>query len=294
MRMSLFSGLDEICQEHVSLREHTWLKLGGAARYLLRPRDVDELREVVRRCRENSVPMHVLGMGANLLVGEAGVNGAVIKLDRNGFTRIHIDGEHLTVGAGADLRRLVIRTTHGGLAGLHCLAGIPGTVGGGIRMNAGGAWGDIGSVVQRVHVMDLDGEVVSHDREELVFEYRRTSLAEPFILAVEFSLSESDPKEVLRQVREIWTYKKNTQPLRSHNAGCIFKNPRQMSAGALIDQAGLKGERVGGAVVSERHANFIIAEPGAKASDVLKLISLIRERVHKQFAVRLELEIQVW
>jgi len=290
----LFSGLDDICREHVLLREYTWLRLGGPARYFLRPTGTTQLREVFRRCRENGVPIYVLGMGANLLVGESGVNGAVVKLNGDLFNQIAVEGDRLTVGAGADLRRVVVRTVREGLAGMHCLAGIPGTVGGAIRMNAGGAWGDIGSLVQRLEVMDTDGETIRRERDELVFEYRRTSLAEPLILQAEFTLSPSDPKQVLQQVREIWTYKKNTQPLRTHNAGCIFKNPRQMSAGALIDQAGLKGARCGGAVVSDRHANFIVAEPGTKASDVLKLISIVREKVADQFGVHLELEVQVW
>ncbi len=292
--MGLFSGLDDICEEYVSLSEYTWLKLGGPARYFLRPTTEAQLRKVFQRCRDNGVPVYVLGMGANLLVGEAGVNGAVVKLEGTSFGRIKMDGELLTVGAGADLRRVVVKTVRAGLAGMHCLTGIPGTVGGAIRMNAGGSWGDIGSVVQRIRVMDADGKTTWRERDELVFEYRHTNLAEPIILRAEFALSDSDPKQVLRQVREIWMHKKNTQPLRTRNAGCIFKNPRQMSAGALIDQAGLKGTRCGGAVISERHANFITAEAGTKSSDLLKLISIVREKVHQQFGVHLELEVQVW
>lgn len=272
----------------------TWYGLGGPARYLLRPTTEDQLTEIVHRCRENGVPMYVLGMGANLLVGEAGVNGAVIKLDGEHFSQIAIDGDRVVVGAAADLRRVIIRTVREGLAGLHCLAGIPGTTGGAIRMNAGGAWGDIGSLIQRVHVMDANGRVFCRERDELVFEYRRTSLADPLILGAEFQLTVSDPKHVLQQVREIWTYKKNTQPLRVRSAGCVFKNPRQMSAGALIDQAGLKGLSCGGAMVSTRHANFIVARQGTKPSDVLKLIAIVREKVFEKFGVHLELEIQVW
>jgi len=292
--MSLFSGLDDICQEYVPLSGYTWYGLGGPARYLLRPTTEEQLRDILRRCRENGVPIYVLGMGANLLVGEAGVNGAVIKLDGELFSRIAVEGDRVRVGAAADLRRVIIRTLREGLAGLHCLAGIPGTTGGAIRMNAGGAWGDIGSLVQRVHVMDANGQTFWRERDELVFEYRHTSLAEPLILATEFQLTPSDPKQVLQQVREIWTYKKNTQPLRVRSAGCVFKNPRQMSAGALIDQAGLKGLSVGGAIVSTRHANFIVARPGTKPSDVLKLIAIVREKVWERFGVHLELEIQVW
>jgi len=292
--MSLFSGLENICRDHVPLSGLTWYGLGGPARYLLRPTTEDQLTEIVHRCRENGVPMYVLGMGANLLVGEAGVNGAVIKLDGEHFSQIAIDGDRVVVGAAADLRRVIIRTVREGLAGLHCLAGIPGTTGGAIRMNAGGAWGDIGSLVQRVHVMDANGRVFCRERDELVFEYRRTSLADPLILGAEFQLTVSDPKQVLQQVREIWTYKKNTQPLRVRSAGCVFKNPRGLSAGELIEQAGLKGTRIGGAVVSEHHAGFIVAEPKCTSQDVLRLIDLVRAQVHDRMGVELELEIDVW
>jgi len=292
--MSLFSGFENVCQEYVPLSQYTWYGLGGPARFLLRPTSDEQLHEIFKRCRENSLPIYVLGMGANLLVCEAGVNGAVIKLDGERFSQITVEGDVAKVGAGADLRRVLIRTVREGLAGLHCLAGIPGSVGGAIRMNAGGAWGDIGSLVQRVHVMDANGQRYVRERDELVFEYRRTSLAEPIILAAEFQLTSSDSKQVLQQVREIWTYKKNTQPLRVRSAGCVFKNPRQMSAGALIDQAGLKGLTVGGAIVSTRHANFIVARPGTKPSEVLKLIAIVREKVWERFGVHLELEIQVW
>ena len=190
--------------------------------------------------------------------------------------------------------RLVLRCVRDGLSGLECLTGIPGTVGGCVRMNAGGAFGDIGNCVENVEVMTEGGEVFTRQRAELAFGYRTTNIAAKIILSAEFRLTEDDPHRILNQVKQIWIYKKNTQPLSQRNAGCVFKNPRGLSAGALIDRAGLKGRRVGGAYVSTKHANFILADPGATASDVLKLINIIREEVYKKSEVYLELEIEVW
>jgi len=161
-------------------------------------------------------------------------------------------------------------------------------------MNAGGAFGDIGSSVESVTVMSEEGEVFTRFRNDLAFGYRSTNIASKFILAAEFRLVDDDPHTILKQVKQIWIYKKNTQPLGYRNAGCVFKNPRGLSAGALIDRAGLKGRRVGGAVVSERHANFILVREGATASDVLKLINIIRETVYRKSEVYLELELEVW
>jgi len=292
--MKLFAGLEEIVRPDEPLSRHTWFALGGPATYFVEPRALDELREVVTRCRENDVPMFVLGEGANLLVDDAGVKGAVIRLGEGEFGETRREKDLLHAAAGADVGRLVLGCVREGMTGLECLTGIPGSVGGCVRMNAGGAFGDIGNVVESVEVMTADGEVFTRHREDLAFAYRSTNITSKFILSADFRLAEDDPQRVLRQVKQIWIYKKNTQPLGRSNAGCIFKNPRGISAGALIDRAGLKGRRVGGAYVSEKHANFILTDAGARASEVLKLISIIRDEVYKRSEVYLELEIEVW
>ena len=161
-------------------------------------------------------------------------------------------------------------------------------------MNAGGKFGDVGNCIESVRVMTENGEIFTRSRNDLVFAYRSTNISSKFILDAEFRLVDDDPQRILKQVKQIWIYKKNTQPLGRHHAGCIFKNPRGVAAGALIDRAGLKGKRVGGAHVSEKHANFILTAPETSASDVLKLINIIRETVSKNNEVYLELEIEVW
>jgi UDP-N-acetylmuramate dehydrogenase len=207
---------------------------------------------------------------------------------------VRFAGQTVEVGAGVDMQKLLLRTVRQGLAGIECLAGIPGTVGGGIRMNAGGKFGDFGAVITRVQVMDIEGTVFDRTKDDLVFEYRHTNIAAKFILGATLELDEDDPERIMRKTKEIWMYKRNSQPLNTKNCGCIFKNPRGLSAGALIDQAGLKGFRVGGAEVSTKHANFIVAHPGCKAADVLKLIHLIREKVFDKNEIHLESEVQIW
>ena len=292
--MKRFAGLEEIVRRDQPLAPETWLHIGGPADWLIEPQSVEQLREVVRRCRENNVPMRVLGRGANLLIDDAGVQGAVLRLRAGEFAEVEPTETGIRAGAGADMGKLVLRCVREGRSGLEALTGIPGSIGGCVRMNAGGAFGDIGAAVESVDVMSADGEVFTRYRGDLAFAYRSTNINAPLILRSEFRLTEDDPHRILKQVKQIWMYKKNTQPLGGRNAGCIFKNPRGLSAGALIDRAGLKGRRVGGAHVSQKHANFILADDGAHASDVLKLINIIRETVYKKNEVYLELEIEVW
>jgi UDP-N-acetylmuramate dehydrogenase len=289
-----FEGLEEIVAEDAPLAPLTWYRIGGPAKYLIRPRSAEELQEAVGRCAENEIPVYVLGLGANLLVGDAGVNGAVFRLDQEYWRRVKIDGPRVEVGAGVDMQKLLLRTVRAGLGGVECLAGIPGTIGGGIRMNAGGKFGDLGAVVQRVAVMDARGERFERTKDDLVFEYRSTNISARFVLGATLELEPEDPDRILKRTKEIWMFKRNTQPLNTKNAGCMFKNPRGLSAGALIDQAGLKGLRVGNAEVSAKHANFIIAHPGCAADDVLKLIEIMREKVHEKHQIHLETEVKVW
>jgi len=292
--MSCFADLEHLVTVDEPMSAHTWMRLGGPAQYFIRPTTLEELTEVVVRCRDNDIPVRVLGRGANLLVADAGLQGAVIHLGQGAFVDVVTEGTNVKAFGGADMGAVVLGCVRKGLAGMECLTGIPGSVGGCVRMNAGGAFGDIGSVIETVHVMNEDGHVFTRHRDDLAFGYRSTDIHATFILAAEFTLAEDDPHRILRQVKQIWIHKKNTQPFQAGTAGCIFKNPRGLSAGALIDRAGLKGKRIGGAYVSEKHANFIIADKGATADDVRALIDLIRGTVHAAHEVDLELEIEVW
>jgi len=292
--MSIFSGLEKIVKTDCHLCNYTWFGLGGSADYVITPCNIDELAAAVQRCNDNDLPFRIIGYGSNLLVRDEGVRGAVIKLEGEEFSRVDYKGETLNVSAGASLSKLVLDCVRKGLGGLESLTGIPGSAGGAVMMNAGGTFGDIGASVESVTLMDKDGGIFEKAKPELVFDYRRVNITARMILGAKLKLVETDPEQMLRTTKEIWIYKKNSQPLNTRNAGCIFKNPRGLSAGAMIDRAGLKDTRVGGAVVSEKHANFIIAEEDCKSSDVLELIDLIRGRVKEEFDIELELELEIW
>jgi UDP-N-acetylmuramate dehydrogenase len=292
--MNIFSGLEKIVKRDFTLAPMTWYGLGGNADYFITPTSVDELKKVVQRCRQNSIPMYVLGFGSNLLVSDEGVRGAVIKLSGEEFTTAKFEGEWLTAWGGADLSKLVLACVRKELSGLEGVAGIPGSIGGAVRMNAGGNFGDIGASVDSVVLMDYDGNVFERQKPDLEFQYRWTNISAKFILCAKIKLTPAEPDQILRTIKEIWIYKKNSQPLNTKNSGCVFKNPRGLSAGALIDRAGLKGKQIGGAQVSEKHANFIMAIKGCTSDDVLKLINLVRQTVKEQFDIDLELELEIW
>ncbi len=293
----LLDGLNLAVEPDAPIGARTWYRCGGRAALLAKPANAAQLSSLIERCNDRLVPVYVMGGGANLLIGDAGVDGVVVRLENDSFRQIRIEGTTLTAGPGVDLFTLVSATCKAGLAGLAHLAGIPGTVGGAIRMNAGGAYGDIGESVVRVQLMSSEGQVYYRNRDDLDFGYRRTNIVAPFILDVEFDLFEEDPAALNRRMREIFMFKKTSQPMADKSAGCTFKNPpRDVAppAGKLIDDAGLKGRTIGKASVSDVHANFIVAEPGCQADDVIRLMSEVAAEVHAKFGVTLEREVVVW
>jgi UDP-N-acetylmuramate dehydrogenase len=217
-----------------------------------------------------------------------------VSLSNRSFSNVAISGSTVTVGGGAKLPNVITATVGAGLAGLEPLVGIPGTIGGALHGNAGTQAGDIGQWTSRATVMTRSGEVITRERDDLVFAYRQSSLDELVILNARLELEVEDSDEITKRMQKQWIFKKANLPMAHENTGCIFKNPRGMSAGMLIDQAGLKGERVGEAEVSQRHANFIIAHPGASSRDVLKLIDVVRSRIVERMGIELETELEIW
>lgn len=300
---ALFADLAVRVETDVSLAAHTWFGIGGRADVLVHPQDDAALSTLLHRCHQGGIPVHVLGSGANLLVADEGVDGVVIKLDEPSFRAVRSNAEGvigtLRVGAGADLAKLVQDCARRGLEGLSPMAGIPASVGGAVRMNAGGRYGAIGDVVHGVCMLLPDGSRVVYPREQLRFDYRESSLPTGVILWATFSLTEEDPVRVRDRVKEIFNYKKSTQPLADHSAGCMFRNPigpdgMRVSAGLLIDRAGLKGERIGGAAVSDRHGNFITVAPGTRSADIEALVQRIRARVRDACGIELDTEVVFW
>lgn len=279
----------------------TWFGVGGAADALARPAGAEELRALLARY----APVRILGDGANLLVDDDGVDGLVVSL-RNLRAVERPDPSDpglLRVGAGANLPRLILDTVREGLSGLETLGGIPATLGGALVMNAGGAFGEIAPVVERVHAMTRGGRDVTLNQDDIAFGYRRSGLDDLIILGADLRLTPVDDAAALRErLKEVMAYKKRSQPMGNRCAGCVFKNPTlpdgsRVSAGMLIDRAGCKGLRRGGALISNVHANFVVVDPSpdaACARDVLELMREARRRVFEREGVLLEPEIKVW
>jgi UDP-N-acetylmuramate dehydrogenase len=284
----------DIVKDNEPLAPYTALKVGGPAEALVQPRSGDELAAVLQRCRQRQIPLRILGGGCNVLVPDEGVRGVVIRLSEPAFTQIAVEGRRVTAGSGALLSALISQAARHGLGGLETLVGIPGTVGGALRCNAGDRSGEIGPFVRRVDVLDDQGRPQSRERDELRFSYRSSGLDDPVFLGAEFELELDHPDAILKHMLKAWIQRKASQPLSFQPAGRIFRNPRGLSAGALIEQAGLAKTRVGGAEVSERDANFVVAYAGATSRDVLRLIDLVRSRVEERFNVELEVEISRW
>jgi UDP-N-acetylmuramate dehydrogenase len=284
----------EIVKDNEPLAPYTYLRIGGPADALVQPRSLEQLAAVVQRCRQKHIPLRVLGGGCNVLIPDEGVRGVVLRLAEPAFTQITVEGRRTTAGCGALLSALISQAARHGLGGLETLVGIPGTVGGALRCNAGDRAGEIGQFVRRVEVLDDQGQVQARERDELRFGDHWSNLDDPVLLRAEFELEADHPDAILKHMRKAWIQRKATQPLSFQAAGRIFKNPRGFNAAALIEQAGLAKTRVGGAEVSERDANFIVAHPGAATRDVLRLIDLVRSRVQERFGVDLELEIGMW
>ncbi|MBM4109486.1 MAG: UDP-N-acetylmuramate dehydrogenase [Phycisphaerae bacterium] len=290
----------------------TWFHVGGRAERLVRPASVDRLR----RALEIDPGLLVLGDGANLLVDDDGVPNLVVALTSPEFRSATIDDATGLVHApaGVDLRRLITDTVRRGLAGLEVLAGIPATIGGAVVMNAGGAFGQIADVVERVHALDRRGRSLDLDRSQIAFSYRHSGLNDLVITAADLRLRPVAPGDrgALRErLVEISDYKKRSQPLAAHSAGCAFRNPTlardlrlptgeefaagaRVSAGLLLDRAGCKGMVEGSARVSDVHANFVTARKDGLARDVIALIDRAAARVLDRFGVRLEREVVIW
>jgi UDP-N-acetylmuramate dehydrogenase len=292
--MPALADFAEIVKRDEPLAPYTHLKLGGPAEMLVQPRTRVELSAVVRACARERMPLRVLGSGCNLLVRDEGVRGAVLRLSEPAFTEIAVEGRRVRAGTGAAMSALISHAARNGLGGLETLVGIPGSVGGALRCNAGDRSGDVGQFVRLVEVLDDQGEVQVRERDELRFGDHASNLDDPVLLTAEFALDPDSPDAIVKRMRKAWILRKATQPYSFQAAGRLFKNPRGLGAAALIDQAGLAGTRVGGAEFSDRDANYVIVHQGATSRDVLRLIDLAKSRVAERFGVELEMEMTVW
>ena len=286
--------ISEIFRYDVPLQKYTSFRTGGSAEIFVEPLGALELKRVLQFCKDEQKKVYVFGKGTNLLVDDNGVDGVVIHLGGINFKNVERDGRNVVAGAGVNLPKLLRTVALSGFGGLEALAGIPGTVGGAVMMNAGGKYGDISDTINSLTTMTLDGDIIKYTREDVGFKYRGCNLSGQIVTEVEFTLNESKIEVVLEKMDEIYNEKQESQPLGTFNAGSIFKNTSQYKAAELIDKANLKGLKVGGAVVSEKHANFIVNTGSATSADILELIKIIKETIMEKYNVSLEEEIHIW
>ncbi|MFA5976255.1 MAG: UDP-N-acetylmuramate dehydrogenase [Elusimicrobiota bacterium] len=293
--MSLLDELRSACptlRENEPLSRHTSLAIGGPADFFADVNTRSELIALHRCLQRHPLPVFFLGAGSNVLVSDRGVRGLVLHLQGD-FRNIVIEKDRVITGAGAWMPTLVKHCAEKGLSGIEFLIGVPGTIGGGLVMNAGTRDGALGQVVLSVDVIRPDGSVETLLRDQLTFDYRRSSLDGRWILGATLGLKPDDRSSIISRVDTLLKVRAQTQPLATNNCGSVFKNPPGQAAARLIEQAGLKGLVAGGARVSERHANFIINEKNARASDVQTLMKQIQQTVFDRFGIQLEPEVKL-
>jgi UDP-N-acetylmuramate dehydrogenase len=275
------------------LKRYTSMRVGGPVDVLLFPADVDDVRRVVHRAREKSIPLLILGKGTNLIVKDQGVRGWAVNLTR-GLRKMQREGERVDAEAGVLLQRLVQFSAQKSLTGFEPFTGIPGTVGGGLAMNAG-AWGvELKDLVRSVTLMEEDGRIMERPRAKLQFSYRGLVLPPgAILLKARFQLKRGDREEIQERIASYSERRRRSQPLEYPSAGSIFKNPRDARAGKMIDETGLKGFRIGQAMVSERHGNFIVNLGKATATEIIELMEWVEKKVYEKKGISLEREVKV-
>ena len=285
---------EEHVREQEPMKKHTTFRVGGPARYYVCPHSVQEIQQVIRICREEALPLFVLGNGSNLLVSDSGYEDVILQLFRN-YNDIVVEENEIRAQAGALLSQIANKALEHGLGGFEFAAGIPGTLGGAAVMNAGAYGGEMKQVLKQVVIMDREGEVRTLQAEELHLGYRSSIIKEKDYIVLEavISLEEKKKEEIQALMEELRRKRTEKQPLEYPSAGSTFKRPEGYFAGKLIMDAGLRGYSVGGACVSEKHCGFVINKGGATAEEVYRLMQEVRNVVHEKFDVWLEPEVKL-
>lgn len=283
------------------MAQYSTLKVGGPAEAIISAANIEDLQRLIHWLHENRINWWIIGRGSNILVPDAGLAGVAIILegDFSDIERIAAPTAQqykclIRAGGGCLLHRVVNYCTTHGLSGLEFAVGIPGSIGGAVVMNAG-AWGcEIGDIIESVTLMDSNGKIFMREGKNLGFTYRGWGMAQNILLlSATFTLTPGDKEVIKSTCKRFQEQRKKNQPLAEPSAGSFFKNPPEQSAGRLIDEAGLKGYSIGGAKISEKHANFIVNTGNATAADILSLMQVVQDRVFKQFGIRLEPEVHI-
>ena len=299
MEMEIF--LEKLCRtvgeqgvkRDEPMKKHTTFRIGGPADIFITPEDESQFLAAVRLCRQEGMPYYILGNGSNLLVSDNGYRGAVIETEK-ALSRLEADGETLKAGAGILLSALAKEALRLSLTGLESASGIPGTLGGGVVMNAGAYGFELKDVLESVRLLDREGNVRTVPAGELKLGYRYSTIPETgsIVLEAALRLKKGDPEAIRARMEELAAQRKSKQPLEYPSAGSTFKRPEGYFAGKLIDDAGLRGFQVGGAQVSEKHCGFVINRGDATAEDVMELCRQVQEKVFQKFGVRMDMEIR--
>ena len=277
-------------KENVSFKTLTTYKTGGICKYLVSPKNVESLIELIKILKNSNINYKVLGNGSNVLVSDDTFNGVVIKLDK--LNDLEFNGTTVTVGAGHSLISLSLTCSNKGLSGLEWASGIPGTVGGAVYMNAGAYLKSVSDSLIEIKALDNELNVVTIKKEKLGFGYRKSNLMDNkfIVLSASFMLEDGEKDEILKVIKDRKERRMSSQPLEYPSAGSVFRNPEGDYAGRLVEECGLKGKTIGGAQISEKHANFVINKDNATSNDIKELIELAKSEVYKKFNIELKVE----
>lgn len=286
------AGSGQVCTDE-PMKQHTTFRIGGRADYFVSPTETEQIRKVIELCRRENMPWYVIGNGSNLLVSDHGFRGVIIRLFKN-YAGLRIEGEQIFVQAGALLSRTANAALQEGLTGFEFAAGIPGTIGGAMVMNAGAYGGEMKDITESVTVLTPEGELLTLKREELEMGYRTSLIARKGYLVLEavLKLTRGNQEQIKEKMADLRQRRISKQPLEYPSAGSTFKRPQGYFAGKLIMDAGLCGFQVGGAQVSEKHCGFVVNAGGATAEDVLNLVKAVQKKVQDEFGILLETEIK--
>jgi UDP-N-acetylmuramate dehydrogenase len=294
--MSLHDLFPKFVRQEIPLSMYTRLQLGGVAEFFAEPENEEELVILLKHCRKESIPIRLLGAGSSLLIPEAGVPGVVIILHKPEFCRITAEGPLLTAGAGAQFGQVITQAVSQGLGGIEAFVGMPGSFGGAVCGNTGTIHGgDMGQWVESVRVIDFEGNVSVLSKNEITFGYRYSTLDDGVLISATLRLGKDEPKELAKRMRKLWIIRKSQQPAGDVASILAFSDPETGPlASDLIDQVGLKGTRIGGAVISERNASFISVDPECISDDIMRLIRLVQEQVALNTEIELEPAVEIW
>lgn len=299
--LKLAVGNENVCVDE-AMKSHITFRVGGNADYYVTPENEEQIANIISLCKETDIPYYIIGNGSNLLVRDEGYRGVIIEIGKK-YSGIWVEentdtgecGNTIIAKAGAKLAQIATLAMQAGLTGMEFAHGIPGTLGGAVVMNAGAYGGEMKDILTSVKVLDSDGNIITLDKDSLELGYRHSIIPEKqyIVLEAEITLSKGDITKIKATMEELANRRREKQPLEYPSAGSTFKRPEGYFAGKLIEDAGLKGYRCGGAMVSEKHSGFVINYDNATADDILRLIKDVQDKVKEKYGVSLEAEVKI-